>query len=110
MNLTERAPLELLIRGFGVRAFEGSTPAFGSPDLGAQLYGVLCAYDKGWAGARPASIDQAAHAPPDMPLRELGRVRPPVRDILGCGPPYLRWLFSLHCTLPASLIGSRGRV
>src|SRR5690348_2955712 len=99
-----------LIRGFGVRAFEGDTPAFGSPDLSTQLYGVLCAYDEGWTGARPTSIDQAAYAPPDMPLRELGRIRPPVRDILGCDPPYLRRLFSLHCTLPASLIRSRDKV
>jgi hypothetical protein len=108
MNACELATLKLLIRRFEVRAFEGRTPAFGSPDLSAQLYGVLCAYDEGRTGARPTSIDQAAYAPPDMPLRELRRVRPPVRDIVGCGPPYLRRLFSLHCTLPASLIGSRG--
>jgi len=98
----------LLIRGFGVRAFEGIAPAFGSPDLSAQLYGILPAYHEGWAGARPTSIDQATYAPPDMPLRNLGHVRPPVRDILVCGPPYLRRLFSLHCTLPASLIGFSG--
>jgi hypothetical protein len=102
MNHCESSPLKLSIREFGVRAFEGSTPAFGSPDLSTQLYGVLCAYDEGRTGARPTGKDQAAYAPTDMPLRELRRVRPPVRDILGCGPPYLRRLFSLHCTPPAS--------
>jgi hypothetical protein len=99
MNSGELAPLKLLIRGTRV-------PALGAPDLSAQLYGVLCAYDERWAGARPTSIDQAAYAPPDVPLRELGGIRPPVRDILGRGPRCLRRLFSLQYTLPANLADS----
>lgn len=62
VNRGKPATLELLTRGFGVRAFAGISHPFGSPDLSTQLYGVLCAYDEGRTGARPTSIDQAAYA------------------------------------------------
>jgi hypothetical protein len=102
VNRGKPATLELLTRGFGVRAFAGISHPFGSPDLSTQLYGVLCAYDEGRTGARQTSIDQAAYAPPDMPLRELGGIRPPVRDMVGRGPRCLSRLFSLQYTLPSA--------
>src|SRR5262249_24786576 len=94
-----------LIRGSRVRALEGRHPALGSSHLLAEVHRVLAAYYDRWAGARPQSVDQAAHAPPDVPMRELGRVRPPVRDILGRGSPGLRRLLFL-CHAPPSQSGS----
>jgi hypothetical protein len=93
----------LLIRGSRVRALEGRHPALGSSHLIAEIHRVLAAYYDRRAGARPPGIDQAAHAPPDAPVRELGRGRPPVRDILVRGSPGLRRLLVLHHALPASL-------
>lgn len=53
-----------------------------SPDLSAQGHGILRAYNKRRAGAWPSRVNQAAHASPDMPVRELGGVGPPVRHVL----------------------------
>lgn len=52
--------------------------ALGSPDLVPEIHRVLTADYERWAGARPPGVDQAAHAAPDMPVRELSRVGPPV--------------------------------
>jgi hypothetical protein len=97
---TDRACL--LIRGSRVRALEGRHPALGAPHLIAEIHRVLATYYDRRTGAR-LGIDQAAHALPDVPVRELGRVRPPVRDILMRGSPGLRLLLVLHRALPASL-------
>src|SRR5690242_10678262 len=43
------------------------------------------------------------------PLRELGRVRPPVRDILMRGSPGLRRLLFLHHALPARKLSTKHR-
>src|SRR5215467_5911617 len=101
-NLCEPATLKLLILGFRVRAFEGRHPAFGSPDLSKQVRRILRTYDHWRAGARPPSVDQTAHAPPDVPVRELGRIRPPVRNLSVGSPERLRLLLFLHRDLPAS--------
>ena len=61
----------LLIRGSRVRALEGRHPALGSSHLIAEVDRVLAAYYDRRAGARPPGIDQAAHALPDVPAREL---------------------------------------
>jgi hypothetical protein len=92
-----------LIRGSRVRALEGRHPALSSSHLIAEIHRVLATYYDRWTGARPPGIDQAAHALPDVPVRELGRVRPPVRDILMRSSPGLRRLLFLHHALPASL-------
>ena len=86
----------LLIRRSRVRALEGRHPALGAPHLIAEIHRVLATYYDRRTGARPPGIDQAAHALPDVPVRELGRVRPPVRDILMRGSPGLRRLLFLH--------------
>ena len=80
--------------------------AFGSPDLIPQIFGILSAYDERRAGARPTGVHQSTHAAPDMPVGELGRVRPPIRNILVCGSQFLRQLIFLHCVLSASLESS----
>src|SRR5262249_40040528 len=90
------------IRGSRVRALEGRHPALGAPHLIAEIHRVLTTYYDRRTGARSPGIDQAAHALPDVPVRELGRVWPPVRDILVRGSPGLRRLLFLHHALPAS--------
>ena len=84
--------------------------AFGSPDLISEIHHILATYHRRWTGARPPGIYQAAHAPPYMPVRELGRVRPPIRNILVCGSQFLRQLIFLHCVLSASLESSQGSI
>src|SRR6185437_16757747 len=84
------------IRGSRVRAVEGRHPALGSSHLIAEIHRVLATYYDRRTGARPPGVDQAAHALPDVPVRELGRVRPPVWDILVRGSPDLRRLLFLH--------------
>ena len=92
-NPGEPVPLKPLIRGSRVRALEGRHPALGSSHLIAEIHRVLATYYDRRTSARP----------PDVPVRELGRVRPPVRDILVRGSPGLRRLLFLHHALPASL-------
>jgi hypothetical protein len=86
-----------------VRAFERRHPALGSSDLIAEVYRVLAAYYDRRTGAGPPGVDQAANALPDVPMRKLGRVWPPVRDIFMRGSPGLRRLLFLHHAPPASL-------
>src|SRR5215475_14891697 len=89
------------IRGSRVRALEGRHPALGAPHLIAEIHRVLATYYDRRTGARSPGIDQAAHAQPDVPVRELGRVWPPVRDILMRGSPGLRRLLFLHHAPPS---------
>jgi hypothetical protein len=103
MNPSEPRTLKLSIRGFGVRALEGRQPAFDSSHLIAEVLRVLAAYYDRRARTRPPGVDKAAHALPDVPVRELGRVRPPVRDIPMRGSPSLSRLLFLHRALPAGL-------
>jgi hypothetical protein len=80
--------------------------ALGSADLISEIRRILAAHHHWWTGARPPGVDHAAHAPPDMPMRELGRVGPPVWNVLVRGSQRLRRLLLLHRTLlvrPGSL-------
>src|SRR5262249_50210656 len=101
-----RARAPLLIRGARGRGRSGAPlphPALGLSHLLAEAPRVLAAYYDRRTGARPPSVNQTAHALPDVPVRELGRVRPPVRDILEGGSPGLSRSLFLHNALPASL-------
>jgi hypothetical protein len=79
------------------RPNELSQPALGSPNLISEVHRVLAADYGGWAGARPPGVHQATHAAPDMPLRELVRIGPPIRSFLVCNSRSLRQLLFLHC-------------
>jgi hypothetical protein len=59
-----------------------SHPAFCAPDLISQVHGILPADHNRRAGAGPTRVHEAAHATPDVPLRELSRVGPPVPNVL----------------------------
>jgi hypothetical protein len=71
------AALEFASRGSLVRQL-----ALGSPDLIPEIHRVLAADHHRWTDARPPRVHKATHAAPDMPMRELSRVRPPVRNVL----------------------------
>src|SRR5215468_8748315 len=100
MNPSEPRTIKLSIRGSGIRALEEGPPVVGLSHLIAEVHRVLATYYDRWTGSRPPGIDQAAHALPDVPVRELGRVRPPVRDILVRGSPRLRRLLFLRHAPP----------
>jgi hypothetical protein len=104
------ANAKLLILGFWVRALGGCHPALGPFDLIAEIHGIFRAHYNWWAGARPPGVDQTAHASPDVPIRELGSVRPPVWNLLVRGSGRLNWLLFLHLALPAGRVGVSARV
>src|SRR5215469_4513186 len=51
-------------------------------DLVTKVHGALAAHHLRRARPGPSCIEQARDPAPDMPVRELGGVRPPVRDLL----------------------------
>ena len=51
---------------------------------------------------RPPGVDQAAHAAPDMPARELSRVGPPVRNVFVKAPSQAGGRSSCTATLRRS--------
>ena len=108
MNPAELVPLKLLIRGFGWpdvnKEMPSGRPALCLPDLGEQIRGVARPYYKRRTGARPSRIHEAAHATPDMPVRKLSGIGPPVRDALAWEFRTGRRLLILHA--PS---GSTGR-
>jgi hypothetical protein len=76
--------------------------AFCSSDLITQIHGIFPAYDDRRAGTGTPCIDQAADPSPDVPLRELSRVGPPVWDFVVSGPQSLRRLFVARRAVPTS--------
>ena len=100
MNPGELAPLKLLIRGFsrpdaGQEMWSGRL-ALCSPDLSKQIHGAVRADYERRAAAWPPGIHQAADTAPDMPVRELSGIGPPVRDVLSCDFRTGGWLLILH--------------
>src|SRR5260370_41980754 len=50
-------------------------------DLVTKVHGALAAHHLRRARPGPSRIEQARDPSPDMPVRELGGIRPPVRDL-----------------------------
>src|SRR5262249_37434132 len=68
-------------------------------DLVTKVHGALAAHHLRRARPGPARIEQARDPAPNMPVRELGGIRPPVRDLLFQAPqPGLR--VALHRSPP----------
>lgn len=55
---------------------------FRQADLVTKVDGALAAYHLRWARPGPSCVKQARDAAPHMPVRELGGIRPPVRDLV----------------------------
>src|SRR5262245_8040417 len=55
---------------------------FRQADLVAKVDGALAAHHLRRARPGPPRVKQARHASPYVPVRELGGIRPPVRDLL----------------------------
>jgi hypothetical protein len=82
---------------------EGPLPQLGlcPPDLIPELNNILPADHDRRTGTGTSGVDKPADAPPDMPVGELGRVGPPVRNGFVLGFPGR--LLCLHYALQASL-------
>ena len=76
-----------------------------SPDLDEEIHRIIRAYHERWAGAWPPGVHQAADTAPDMPVRELSGIGPPVRDVFSCDVRTGGWLLIRHA--PS---GSRNRL
>jgi hypothetical protein len=83
-------------------------PAFCAPDLISQVYGILSTDYNRWAGTRPSGVYQATHTTPDMPVWELSRVGPPVRNVFPGAFRTNGRLLVLHGALLLSIQGPSG--
>jgi hypothetical protein len=55
---------------------------FRQADLVTKVHSALAAYHLRWARPGPSCVKQARDPSPHMPVRELGGIRPPVRDLV----------------------------
>src|SRR5262249_53199688 len=80
-------------------------------DLGTKVHGALAAHPLRRARPGPSRVQQARDPPPNMPVRELGGIRPPVRDLAckalrpGLGfalhrSPWRTWVLALGAAPP----------